>query len=96
MQDVTVKLKFRELSLGTLWLSVKEEWTVISKMANRILLPFSTPVYQNWGSGADWNSPKQGAAKNHWWRSGNGIVCSFSMYQSPVLNGPGTDITLEQ
>jgi hypothetical protein len=53
--DIYLTLKFRELSLGTFWLSVKKEWTVISEMPRRILLPFSTPVYQNWSFVVDGN-----------------------------------------
>jgi hypothetical protein len=40
--DRTIKLKFRELSLDIFWPSLKEEYLVISEMAVRILLPFST------------------------------------------------------
>jgi hypothetical protein len=40
--DRTLKLKFCDLSLETFWLLLKEEYSVISKMAVRVLLLFST------------------------------------------------------
>jgi hypothetical protein len=45
--DRTLQLKFHELSSDTFWLSAKEEYPVISKLAVRILLPFSiTYLYE--------------------------------------------------
>jgi hypothetical protein len=83
MQDVTAKPKFTELSLGTFWLWMKEECFMISEMARRILLPFSTPVYLNRGFSADGRrSPKQGARKYNWYRSESDIAVS-------LLNGAG-------
>jgi hypothetical protein len=40
--DRTLELKFYDLSLEIFWLSVKEEYSVISKVAVRISLPCST------------------------------------------------------
>jgi hypothetical protein len=47
--DTTLTLKFPEVSSYTFWLSVTEECPVISEMVLRIMLPFSTLVYLNWG-----------------------------------------------
>jgi hypothetical protein len=40
--DRTLKLKFYDLSLEIFWLLVKEEYSMISKVAVRALLLFST------------------------------------------------------
>jgi hypothetical protein len=47
--DTILTLKFPEISSDTFWLSVKEEYPVISEMVLRIMFPFSTLVYLNWG-----------------------------------------------
>jgi hypothetical protein len=46
--DRTVKFKFCELSLDTFWLSVKEEYPVISGMDLRIF-NFRQRIYVKWG-----------------------------------------------
>ena len=40
--DRTLRLKFSEMSLGEFWVSIREEYKLISKAAIEILLQFST------------------------------------------------------
>jgi hypothetical protein len=97
MEDRTLKFKSCRLPLDKL-LSIKEEYHVISKMAVRILLPFLTiHLCELRVFDADGNKNCKGAeAKNHLRRNESCIIYNYAMYQSPLLNETGTNITLEQ
>jgi hypothetical protein len=47
--DGTLILKLYEFLWNTFWLSIKEEFPVISEMAVRILLPFLIKYLREWG-----------------------------------------------
>jgi hypothetical protein len=64
----SLKLKFREMSLGPFRLSVREEYSLVSETAVRILLSFST-IYEFMRTGGfnahENKNPEDNATRNH-------------------------------
>jgi hypothetical protein len=91
--DRTLKLKFREFSLDTFWLFVREENSVISEMAVKIFLPFSTMYLSALGCSAPTEIKTSDMERMRTTdEEMSCIVHSFSTYQCPTLNEAGKNI----